>query len=90
MHVNIALIVKFMPNYFFAPAECPEIPRRDDAANDAFLFDQGPASGLGKIRFHDYRRAFAACDLPNVQRLRAAGRGLPRACSPARRRTRRR
>jgi len=67
VHVNIALIVKFMPNYFFAPAECPEIPRRDDAANDAFLFDQGPARGLGSIRFHDYRRAFASFDLPNVK-----------------------
>ena len=67
VHVNIALILKFMPNFFFAPAECPEIPRRDDAADDAFLFDQGPASGLGKIRFHDYRPTFAAWDLPNVR-----------------------
>jgi acyl-CoA dehydrogenase len=67
VHVNIALIVKFMPNFFFAPADCAEIPRRDDAADDAFLFDQGPARGLGSIRFHDYRRAFASYDLPNVQ-----------------------
>lgn len=66
VHVNIALIVKFMPNFFFAPAECPEIPRRDDAADDAFLFAQGPAKGLGSIRFHDYRAAFALFDLPNV------------------------
>src|SRR4029453_548885 len=34
VHVNIALIVKFMPNFFFAPEELPEVPRRDDAAND--------------------------------------------------------
>ena len=67
VHVNIALIVKFMPNFFFAPADCPEIPRRDDAADDVFLFDQGAARGLGSIRFHDYRRAFAAFDLPNVR-----------------------
>ena len=67
VHVNIALIVKFMPNYFFAPAECPDIPRRDDPADDAFLFAQGPASGLGKIRFHDYHQAFATWDLPNVR-----------------------
>ena len=66
VHVNIALIVKFMPNFFFAPAEYPEVPRRDDAANDTFLFAQGPAKGLGSIRFHDYRRALAAFDLPNV------------------------
>ena len=28
VHVNIALIVKFMPNYFFAPAEYPPVPTR--------------------------------------------------------------
>jgi acyl-CoA dehydrogenase len=66
VHVNIALIVKFMPNYFFAPADCPAVGRRDEAANDGFLFAQGPARGLGAIRFHDYRHAFATCDLPNV------------------------
>jgi acyl-CoA dehydrogenase len=66
VHVNIALIVKFMANYFFAPAEYPDIPRRDDAANDDFLFHQGPAKGLGSIRFHDYHAAFASYDLPNV------------------------
>jgi acyl-CoA dehydrogenase len=66
VHVNIALIVKFMPNYFFAPADCPVVARRDEAANDDFLFAQGPARGLGAIRFHDYRHAFATCDLPNV------------------------
>ncbi len=67
VHVNIALIVKFMPNFFFAPAELAEVPRRDDTANDAFLFEQGPAKGLGSIRFHDYRRALGSYDLPNVK-----------------------
>jgi acyl-CoA dehydrogenase len=66
VHVNIALIVKFMPNFFFAPAEYPLVERRDDAANDAFLFDQGPTRGLGKIRFHDPTSIFAHFDLPNV------------------------
>jgi acyl-CoA dehydrogenase len=66
VHVNIALIVKFMPNYFFDPSIYPEIPRRDDAKNDDFLFSQGPARGLGKIRFHDYQIAFEGFDLPNV------------------------
>jgi acyl-CoA dehydrogenase len=67
VHVNIALIVKFMPSYFFFAAELPEVPRRDDAADDAFLFRQGPTRGLGKIRFHDYKIAFAAWDTPNVR-----------------------
>ena len=66
VHVNIALIVKFMQNYFFDATEMPRIPRRDDAANDAFLFDQGPTKGLGSIRFHDYREVFARFDQPNV------------------------
>jgi acyl-CoA dehydrogenase len=66
VHVNIALIVKFMPNYFFNPAEYPELPRRDEPHNDDFLFDQGPARGLGKIRFHDYSPVFERFDLPNV------------------------
>lgn len=67
VHVNIALIVKFMQAYFFNPAEHPEIPRRLDAANDDFLFDQGPTKGLSKIQFHDYRKAYASRDLPNVK-----------------------
>jgi acyl-CoA dehydrogenase len=70
VHVNMALIVKFMANYFFAPAEYPEVPRRDDGADDAFLFDQGPTKGLGKIRFHDYRIAYDSWELPNVALFR--------------------
>jgi acyl-CoA dehydrogenase len=70
VHVNIALIVKFMPNYFFDPADLAEMARRDDAANDDFLFHQGTTKGLGKIRFHDYRTAFAGWDLANVDLFR--------------------
>jgi acyl-CoA dehydrogenase len=66
VHVNIALIVKFMPNYFFAPAEYPDLPTQNSLENDDFLFDQGPTRGLGKIQFHDYQIAFAGYDLPNV------------------------
>ena len=69
VHVNIALIVKFMPSFFFAPEELPGVPRRDDAANDDFLFAQGPTRGLGSIRFHDYRKSLASWDLPNVALL---------------------
>ncbi|MCA9533679.1 MAG: acyl-CoA dehydrogenase [Myxococcales bacterium] len=66
VHVNIALMVKFMANFFFNPAPFDEVPKRDDAANDSFLFDQGPTRGLSKIRFHDYKLAYALYDLPNV------------------------
>lgn len=70
VHVNIALIAKFMPAYFFMPTELPAVPRRDDAANDDFLFDQGPTRGLSKIRFHDYNLAYADWDVPNVKIFR--------------------
>jgi len=66
VHVNIALIIKFMANYFFAPGEFPPVLTRSEVASDDFLFDQGPAKGLGKIRFHDYRLAYALYDLPNI------------------------
>ncbi len=66
VHVNIALIVKFMPNYFFAPAEYPDLAQQNAPDNDDFLFNQGPTRGLGKIRFHDYKIAFENYDLPNV------------------------
>jgi acyl-CoA dehydrogenase len=67
VHVNIALIAKFMPNFFFNPADYPEIGRQDHDRNDDFLFNQGSARGLGQIQFHDYRRAFDGVDLPNVR-----------------------
>ncbi len=35
--------------------------------DDLFLFNQGTASGLGKVQFHDYGPVFAGFkDLPNV------------------------
>jgi len=71
VHVNIALIVKFMPNFFFTPAEYPLVSTQNQAANDGFLFHQGSTKGLGQIQFHDYRNAFAGVDLPNVQRFAA-------------------
>jgi acyl-CoA dehydrogenase len=72
VHINIGLLGKFMPNFLFAPdAALPLIPRRDDAANDSFLFAQGPTGGLGKVRFHDWRASFDTCaHLPNVALLR--------------------
>ncbi|OBI40643.1 acyl-CoA dehydrogenase family protein [Mycobacterium sp. E796] len=72
VHINIGLLGKFMPNFLFAPSsELPAISRRDDAADDTFLFAQGPTGGLGKVRFHDWRTPFDAFrHLPNVALLR--------------------
>ncbi|RAU95393.1 acyl-CoA dehydrogenase [Mycobacterium colombiense] len=73
VHINIGLLGKFMPNFLFAPnADLPSIGRRDDAADDTFLFNQGPTGGLGKVRFHDWRAPFDGfAHLPNVALLRS-------------------
>lgn len=67
VHVNMALIVKFMAAYFFKAQTFDDVAVREDAANDDFLFEQGPAKGLSKVRFHDYRIAFSTCNLANVR-----------------------
>ena len=66
VHVNMALIIKFMANYFFNPDEFPEITQRSGTEDDSFLFNQGPTRGLGKIRFHDFNIAYNSIDLPNL------------------------
>ena len=66
--VNLALILKFMPQYLFNPAEYPPVPARQDAADDVFLFNQGPARGLSKVQFHDWREAYRTfVHVPNVE-----------------------
>ncbi|MCH2172631.1 acyl-CoA dehydrogenase [Myxococcota bacterium] len=70
VHVNIALILKFLPNFFFNPEEYAEVPRRDDPADDTYLFEQGATRGLGQVRFHSYEPIFASFDLPNVEVFR--------------------
>jgi acyl-CoA dehydrogenase len=56
--VNLALVLKFMPAYLFAPEPYDAVPTRLDPADDTFLFAQGPARGLGTIRFHDWHDAY--------------------------------
>jgi acyl-CoA dehydrogenase len=75
-HVNMALIVKFMKNYLFAPADYPEIPQRNDCADDTFLFQQGPTKGLGDIHFHDYNHTYGQFDLPNIEVFKAQIEGF--------------
>ena len=76
VHVNMALVLKFMANYLFNPAEYPPVPGRRDAADDEFLFRQGPARGLGKIQFHDWRATYAEfARRAERSAVRGAGRG---------------
>jgi acyl-CoA dehydrogenase len=71
VHVNLALVLKFLPAFAAAGAGQGEkyapVPVRLDPVDDAFLFAQGPASGLSRIGFPDWRGAFARfSQLPNV------------------------
>ena len=66
VHVNMALIIKFIRNYFFNPGKFPDIPRVTEPRNDDFLFNQGPTKGLGGIQFHDFNIAYNSADLPNI------------------------
>jgi acyl-CoA dehydrogenase len=77
VHVNMALVLKFLPSYLLNPATLPEVPRRRDATDDDFLFHQGPARGLGKVRFADWRTSYDAfAHVPNVAIFREQADGL--------------
>lgn len=70
VHVNVALMLKFMPAYMFAPMDYPDVVTRDDASDDAFFFAQGPARGAGKVRFHDWESTYEGFShVPNVARF---------------------
>jgi len=84
VHVNMALVLKFMAAYLFDPAEYDAVPTRGDAADDEFLFRQGPARGLSKIRFQDWHDAYAAfAHVPNVARFTEQAEGLKTLLSTA-------
>lgn len=70
VHVNVAQILKFMPNYMFNPASYPEIGTRDDPADDVFFWSQGPARGASKVQFADWAPVYERhIDTPNVGRF---------------------
>jgi len=68
-HVNMALIIKFITNYFLNTVDYPDIPRRNDPSNDAYLFKQR-AGGLGKVTFPNYGKVYADFNIPNVNLFR--------------------
>ena len=71
VHVNMALVLKFMAGYLFnADSELDPPERTLAPGDDEFLFRQGPARGLSKIRFSPWRDAFAPfADVPNAARF---------------------
>ena len=81
--VHAELPVRRRPSY-------PPVPHpRTTPADDEFLFRQGPARGLGKIRFDDWRAAYEQyADCPNVARFPSRPTGSATLLADARRRTR--
>ncbi|MBJ7341910.1 MAG: acyl-CoA dehydrogenase, partial [Mycolicibacterium sp.] len=70
VHVNVGLVLKFMPNYMLNPKEYPEIPTRNDAADDTFFWNQGPTRGAGAIQFADWTPSYEShARIPNVARF---------------------
>ncbi|WP_112265216.1 acyl-CoA dehydrogenase family protein [Lentzea terrae] len=67
VHVNLALVLKFMPNYLFNPKQYDEVGSVHEPKDDDFFWHQGPARGLGKIQFHDWEPIYTEhAHLPNV------------------------
>ncbi len=77
VHVNMGLVLKFMPGFFFNQAEYEDIPVRRDPNDDEFLFDQGSTRGLSKIQFHDWRPIYEQfSSVPNVARFTEQAKGV--------------
>ena len=67
VHVNVGLVLKFMPNYMLNPKEYPELPTRNDATDDTFFWNQGPTRGAGKVQFADWTPVYEKhSSIPNV------------------------
>lgn len=70
VHVNVAQILKFMPNYMLNPADYPTVGTRDDPADDVFFWSQGPARGASKVQFADWAPVYEKnLDIANVARF---------------------
>jgi len=67
VHVNVGLVLKFMPNYMLNPKEYPQIPPRTDPADDVFFWNQGPTRGAGQVQFADWTPVYEShTGIPNV------------------------
>jgi acyl-CoA dehydrogenase len=70
VHVNVGLVLKFMPNYMFNPAAYPQVPTRTDPADDVFFWNQGPTRGAAKVQFADWTPIYQSHSrIPNVARF---------------------
>lgn len=64
-HVNMALIIKFIKNYFFDPIEYQDIPQQRQIGDDGYLFRQ-KTGALATIKFPVYDLAYKDSHSPNI------------------------
>ncbi|MSO41426.1 MAG: acyl-CoA dehydrogenase [Solirubrobacterales bacterium] len=77
VHVNMGLVLKFMPGFFFNHAAYDDVPTRREAGDDEFLFNQGSTRGLSKIPFQDWRPVYERfAEVPNVARFSEQADGV--------------
>lgn len=65
-HVNMALIIKFVKNYFFEPVDYDEVTQQCEATDDDYLFRQ-KTGALATIKFPDYKLSYEGEESANVQ-----------------------
>jgi len=65
-HVNMSQAVKFARSYFFDNEDLPVVPEGKMIKDDSLAAFNQVFGKVRDIKFADYRRAFAGCELPNV------------------------
>lgn len=66
VHVNMALINKFMKNYFFSDHSYKQVPIADEPVHDHYLFSQNSQS-MGEQKFPSYSTAYKDITGDNVK-----------------------
>ena len=86
VHVNVAQILKFMPNYMFNPTDVPGRSRsRDDPADDDLLLVPGPGPRrVSKIQFADWAPIYEQLvHVSNVARFYEQAEAFAGCCATA-------
>ena len=87
VHVNIALIVKFMANYFFMPGEYPPVLTRSEASQRRFPLQPGTGTRPGQDpvpRLSTWPMACMTCPTSGSSGADRNAENLPRRCHPGR------
>ena len=79
VHVNVGLVLKFMPNYMLNPEGVPGRFRpATTPPTTSFFWNQGPTRGAGAIQFADWTPVYEQhCAHPERRPVLRAGAGVP-------------